>query len=232
MNDFTVFSADAEPTPLPEEFFLQLLPQITDLNELKVTIYALWFIFQQEGQHKFIRQQDFLSDESFMSGMKARAGEAGSALDIALMKAVKRGSLLAFVPKNTPEDPAFFANSERGRLTLEGLQAGQWTLDELPHTTAGLHKARPNIYKIYEENIGPLTPMIAEELLDAEKTYPAVWIRDAIQSAVEQNVRRWSYVNAILKTRMEREGNGTTRGEDQKNRRRYLEGKYGEFVER
>lgn len=232
MSAFSGFSPEAEPTPLPEEFFIELLPQISDVNELKVTVYALWFIFKQEGQYKFIRQQDFAADELFMSGLKSRAGEETSALDKALMKAVQRGSLLAFVPKETPKNPAYFANSERGRLTLEGLQAGQWSLDDLPHSTLGLHRSRPNIFKLYEENIGPLTPLIADELKDAEQNYPAVWIRDAIQSAVEQNVRRWSYVNAILKSRAEREDHGTTRGEDQKNRRRYIEGKYGEFVER
>jgi len=35
---------------------------------------------------------------------------------------------------------------------------------------------RPNIFKLYEENIGPLTPLIADALKDAEKTYPPEWV--------------------------------------------------------
>ena len=58
---------------------------------------------------------------------------------------------------------------------------------------------RPNIFRLYEENIGPLTPLIAEMLRDAEKTYPADWIEEAFKIAVENNVRRWRYIEAILR---------------------------------
>lgn len=58
---------------------------------------------------------------------------------------------------------------------------------------------RPNIFSVYEKEIGLLTPMIADALMDAEKTYPAEWLPVAIRQAVAQNVRRWSYVEGILK---------------------------------
>jgi DnaD/phage-associated family protein len=56
-----------------------------------------------------------------------------------------------------------------------------------------------NIYRIYEENIGSITSMIADSLDDAEKTYPLQWITDAIKLAVENNKRNWRYCEAILK---------------------------------
>lgn len=55
------------------------------------------------------------------------------------------------------------------------------------------------IYKLYEGNIGPLTPMIANALRDAEDTYAFDWISDAIRLAVENNKRNWRYCEAILK---------------------------------
>lgn len=57
----------------------------------------------------------------------------------------------------------------------------------------------PDIFKLYENNIGALTPMISEKLKDAEKEYPMDWIRDAMQIAVENNKRRWNYCESILK---------------------------------
>jgi hypothetical protein len=33
-----------------------------------------------------------------------------------------------------------------------------------------------DVFTLYEQNIGMLTPIIADELLDAEKVYPANWI--------------------------------------------------------
>ena len=65
----------------------------------------------------------------------------------------------------------------------------------------------PNIFSIYEANIGMLTPMIADELREAENLYPASWIEDAFREAVEQNKRSWRYIERILE-RWTQEGKG------------------------
>lgn len=56
-----------------------------------------------------------------------------------------------------------------------------------------------NIFQLYEENIGPLTPMIREMLQEAEKEYPAAWIEAALKVAIEANARNWRFVNAVLR---------------------------------
>jgi DnaD/phage-associated family protein len=71
-----------------------------------------------------------------------------------------------------------------------------------------------NIFGFYESNIGPLTPMIADILTDAEKIYPSDWIKDAILLAVENNKRNWRYCEAILKRWME-SGKDDGRGKPQ-----------------
>lgn len=58
---------------------------------------------------------------------------------------------------------------------------------------------RPNIFKLYEDNFGALTPMMAETLKADAQIYPADWIEDAMQEAVEYNARNWKYVQAILR---------------------------------
>ncbi|HMX74364.1 MAG TPA: DnaD domain protein, partial [Anaerolineales bacterium] len=60
-------------------------------------------------------------------------------------------------------------------------------------------RERSNLFKLYEENIGPLTPLVADVLKDAEEIYQAEWITEAIGLAVENNKRNWKYVEAILK---------------------------------
>lgn len=54
-------------------------------------------------------------------------------------------------------------------------------------------------FKFYEQNIGILTPMIAEGIQDAQDEYPPGWIQDAIEIAVKANKRSWAYCEAILK---------------------------------
>ena len=58
---------------------------------------------------------------------------------------------------------------------------------------------RPNIFAMYEQNIGPLTPLLSDILRDAENTYPTPWIDEAMRIAVENNIRNWKYCEAILK---------------------------------
>ena len=65
--------------------------------------------------------------------------------------------------------------------------------------------ANPNIFILYENNIGLISAMIADQLKDAEAEYPNDWFAPAIQEAVNNNARSWSYVKAIL-ARWKRDG--------------------------
>ncbi len=109
---------------------------------------------------------------------------------------------------------------------------GAWSPDEEQPLTLRLQKQRPNIYALYEQNIGPLTPILSETLQDAEKSYPADWIEDAIKIAVTRNVRNWQYVEAILRSWKEKGRDGTDRKSAEEKRKRDSEGKYGDFVNR
>ena len=64
---------------------------------------------------------------------------------------------------------------------------------------------RPNIFSVYEKNIGLLTPLIADALTDALKDYPEQWVEDALKVAVESEVRTWAYARGVLK-RWQRDG--------------------------
>ena len=56
-----------------------------------------------------------------------------------------------------------------------------------------------NIFLLYESNIGPITPMIADSLKEAEKDYKFSWIEEAIKLSVKHNKRNWAYCETILK---------------------------------
>jgi DnaD/phage-associated family protein len=91
---------------------------------------------------------------------------------------------------------------------------------------------RPNIFVLYEQNIGLLQALVADELRQAEQDYPAEWIEEAFRLAAEANVRRWSYVRAILERwATEGKSDGTSRRDSETDYRRYIEGKYADRVE-
>jgi DnaD/phage-associated family protein len=187
-------------TPIPNLFFSDLLPAIDNLAELKVTLYAFWALGRREGLVRFLRLSDFTNDPVLLKAM----GAAGiqSTLDTLLdgiERAVARGTFLQVsVEGASGQMDLYFLNTERGRAAVEGITRGEWRPapdDDEPIT---LLVERPNIFILYEQNIGALTPMIAEELREAEETYSPQWIEEAIKLAVTNNVRRWRYIQRIL----------------------------------
>jgi len=113
--------------------------------------------------------------------------------DGALEQTLKAGFLLSF-------ENVLLANTPNGRDLLLKLQNGEVTSAQLKVVSQLPAPERPNIFRLYEANIGPLTPMMAEMLKEDAREYPPQWIEDAVGEAVERNIRNWRYVRAILKT--------------------------------
>jgi DnaD/phage-associated family protein len=75
--------------------------------------------------------------------------------------------------------------------------------------------ASSNVFRIYEQEIGPLTPLIRDALILAEEDHTAQWVMAAIREASANNGRSWKYIEAILR-RWSKEGYGSDRRKDQK----------------
>lgn len=216
--------------PVPNLFFSELLPMIDHLGELKITLYAFWALAQKEGRVQYLSKAELAADNLLMQGLRTEGISDAEALDEALERAVVRGTLLnATLTFADSEESLYVLNTPKGRAAMRGLERGEWKPSGDPQTPITLEIERPNIFTLYEQNIGPLTPMIAERLQLAEREYPASWLKEAIQIAVENNVRKWRYVEAILE---DWKSKGKDEREDLRDteeaRRRYLEGKLGD----
>jgi len=233
MPPFEGFSAGkARLTRVPAQFFTDLLGEIDNLAELKVCLYVIWYLDQQEGDIRFLSHADIAADRRFMKGMGATRVSAEEALNDGLERAVGRGILLRALAENAdPSSALYFLNTARGRAALQAYGKGEWSPQGVARAPLALEMERPNIFRLYEENIGPLTPMIAEMLRDAEQQYPMRWIEEAVRIAVENNARSWRYIDKILQSWQRREPDGANRRDPEKDRRRYLEGEFSEFIE-
>jgi DnaD/phage-associated family protein len=211
--------------PIPAQFFSDILPSITHLGELKLLLQVFWLMDQMEGSFRYLLGEDFINDERFLSGMGDSHEGALAALKEALHLLVTHAILLEVALDIEGESVSFyFLNTPKGRAAIESIERDEWLPTGDPAAPLELALDRPNIYRLYEENIGPLTPMISESLAEAEDTYPAKWIEDAFRIAVEKNSRNWRYIAAILdrwqqKGRYERQD----RRDTEEARRRYAD---------
>lgn len=220
---------DLEPVALPAYFFSELLPAIDDLAELKLTVFCLAALGQKEGKHRYLRFSELQSDESLQKALAAAGSAWLETLRVNLNRAVARGALLeaAIAPGETVEC-FYLPNDTKGQALYEQIQRGDWrpTADD----DIEVLPPRPSIYALYEENIGALTPMIAESLAEAQASHPREWIEDAIRYAVERNARSWRYISKVLEA-WQQEGRSREFSErHHRGPRKYTAGKRKSFI--
>ena len=199
--------------PLPDSFFTQVMPKIQDLAELKIVLYMAYLT---------LRKQKRLDSDIFgvtYQELKSEICRLPDKLDEetlrrALDSAIAHGTLL------------------HSTSNINGV------LEDVYSLTAPMYQCpQPlavNIFTLYEQNIGMITPMIAEELKEADKLYPPRWIEEAFKEAVKLNKRSWKYIARILE-RWAREGkdSGEYRRDAKKDGSdKYVKGRYGHLVRR
>ena len=200
MGSFPGFLRGTRYTPVPNPILGHLLQDIDSVEELKCTLRILGLIQQRRGQRLWITLAELLTDTVLLSSLAHQPGGASEAIHRGTMQAVERGTLLqSQQQRGDSSQVLFFVNDEPGRRALAGLgqEAGELEMQELPDGGAA-PGPRPNIFSLYEENIGPLTPLLVEELKEAESTYPWPWIQEAFREAVGHNRRSWRYIAHIL----------------------------------
>lgn len=228
------------PVKIPDLFFADLLPQIDDLAELKLTLHCFWLLNEQSGDYRYLRGEDLRSDRVLLASLTldSELRTPQVALEEALSRAVARNTLLRMQIDMGPDQPNapkitedwYFINTVKGRQAIALIRQGRLreVQSALPDE-ARIRIDRPNVFILYEQNVGVLTPMIAEQLRDMEKTFAPEWINDAFEIAISNNKRNLRYIQAILK-KWETDGRdngreGSYTGERNENAGRTAEGR-------
>jgi DNA replication protein len=195
---------------LPDSFFTQVVPKIQDLAELKIVLYVSYLILRkQDHPHPDIIGVTYKELKAESCRLSAELDE--KTLRQALNSAVEHGTLL------------------HSTLNISGVLEDVYSL-----TVESRQPPAVNIFSLYEQNIGMITALNAEELKEAERLYPPQWIEEAFKEAVALNKRSWRYIARILE-RWASEGKDS--GEYKRNIKKddpdkYIKGKYGHLVKR
>ncbi|NLT74426.1 MAG: DnaD domain protein [Chloroflexi bacterium] len=200
-------------TPVPNLFFTRLLVDLRDADEIKLLCLMFYYLNRQKGYPRYMTVAELEGEGTVLSALMQHDDDTAEALVERLHSTVerlvaRRILLSVSVADESGETIYLLANTEQGREALRQVTAGDLVLERRgtvsePH----IETPRPNIFELYEQNIGLLQPLLSEALLEAERDYPAQWIEDAFRIAVENNARNWRYIEAILR-RWEIEGRG------------------------
>jgi DnaD/phage-associated family protein len=174
--------------------------------------------------------QEFLGDRVLAQALKGVDDSPQAAIQRGLELAVNRRTLLVYQPDTgRPDSQVYAVNTESNRRALQRAQVqGISPLEGVIDNESGLEPPideKPNIFALYENNVGFISPMLAEQLKEAEDLYPWSWISEAFKIAVTQKKTSWAYISAILR-RWSDEGRGhgeSGRHPEKDNRTKYLE---------
>lgn len=177
---------------VPASVLLSLLRDTWNPIEIK----AVLAVAALGGLESPVRHADVLGEPEIVAGSRSD-GSSRSPLEriaSAIESASARGSLIAMRDEH---DYIWYllGTAANQRRVREGSLAVNDTNFETP---VQLELMRPNVFGLYEQNIGLVTPLIADRLADAIDQYPESWIEDAIGEAVAYNRRSWRYIERIL----------------------------------
>lgn len=201
---FEGFVAGGPATTLPSQFFVDLLPAIDDIEELRVTLYAFYAIARRRGPLRAVRASELAAEAPLARAFAHRGG--AEAIRAALDAALARGSFVACTLADG--DALYFMNNDAGRRALRRVRAGALQAPAVaarPSTPAG---RPPRPAEVYEQEIGVLSPAVADAIAEAVGRWPEQWLIEAIRLAALRNARSWNYVRAVLE-RWEAEGRDT-----------------------
>ena len=125
-----------QPIVVPDLFFTDLLPQIDDLAELKLTLHCFWLLNEQEGDLRYVNGADLRADTTLLDSLNLDSDlrTPVAALEDALERAVARNTLLKLEIETEIADGErvdlvvedwYFMNTVKGRQTIALIRQGK-----------------------------------------------------------------------------------------------------------
>lgn len=201
------FPDDSRSTPVPNLVFGPVLEELDDAAALKCLLRAFWLHSQKRSFPRYITRGEMLVDRTMSRSLASARLRTEDALDDALDKLEDMGLLIHLrMRQGDGAQDVYVPNNREGRRAAEHVEAAGLGVAARPAVRQRQEPAsKPNIFALYEENIGIIVPMMADRLKGAEATYPAAWIEEAFREAVARNARNWKYIEKIL-TNWDKEG--------------------------
>ncbi len=227
-ESFAGFVTGGVAVTLPAQLFAEVVPDIEDEAELRVTLYTLYAIGRQRGALRAVRRSALEREAPLVRSLAPCGGV--EVLPAALDAAIERGTLL--MCSLTDGDTLYLVNNEAGRRALPRIQSGALEVPGGVAMGAVPASDRPaRAAQVYEQEIGMLSPAVAEALARAVDRWPEDWITEALRLAAQRNARSWRYAEAVLE-RWETEGkdDGTTGSATSRADRDRDHGPYDRFI--
>jgi DnaD/phage-associated family protein len=194
------FPRGVQFTPVPNPLLASLLEEIDSLDELKVVLRTIHGLHKQRKVPASIGFEDLFSDRTVAAMLNASGTDLENIVESAVKSASTHGILL--IVEGDSGDRRIYLNTEpvRRALVRDGIKLSP-KKSRTPETWADTQAAGQKLDAItfYEQNIAPVTSLVAENIHAALEQHPEDEVLLAIRKAAEANARSWNYIAAVLR---------------------------------
>ena len=221
---FEGFPGIGKATPIPNTFFSAVLPAMREPGEVLAFLWVARLTQEQQGTARFLTADQIWAVPGAATTFEALAAGRES-LERGLGACVELGALLALdLAGGGQQETVYFVNNPASRRAVARARGGDLELRPGAIAYEPQPTARPNIFHLYEEHVGTITPLVAERLLVAAEQYPQHLIESAFRESAERNIRSWRYIERMLQNWSEGNQRHEASGRDpvELRRRRFL----------
>ena len=221
---FEGFPGIGKATPIPNAFFSAVLPAMREPGALLAFLWVARLVQEQQGEARCLSADQVWALPDAASTFEALA-EGRDGLDRGLAACVELGALLALdLAGAGRQETVYFVNNPASRRAVARARGGDLELRPGAIAYEPQPARRPNIFHLYEEHVGTITPLVAERLLAAAEEYPHQLVESAFREAAERNIRNWKYIERMLQNWSEGNRHHEASGRDpvELRRRRFL----------
>ena len=175
-------------TSVPNAVMESLLHPEAHIDQVTFALRTLWWLERSTTFPKSVTVSELRTDRTLITCL-------GSAFDSVMEAVCGRGVFLRGVTDGVDRLMLNTVAAARGHGTVDdghGKSTNGWD-------SVASKPGPADAYRAYEQNIGPLTPMIRESIGQALQDFTDAQITQAIDAAVENDARSWAYVRAVLR---------------------------------
>ena len=217
---FGGFAGIGRATAIPNAFFAGALPAMRAPGDLLAFLWTARLVQEQRGEARFVTADQVWAAPGAADSFE-RLADGRASLERGLAACAELGALLALdLAVGGEREVVYFVNNPASRRAVARARAGELALRPDALVREPPRERAPDIFLLYEEHIGTITPMVGERLLAAAERFPAHLVEAAFREAAERNVRNWRYVERILERWAEEGHAHEATGQDPADRRR------------
>ncbi len=221
---FEGFPGIGKATAIPNVFYSAVLPAMREPGDLLAFLWVARLVRERTGEARFVTADQVWAIPAAATAFEALAAGRES-LERGLAACAELGALLALdLAGGGRQETVYFVNDPASRRAVARARGGDLELRPGAIAYEPAPVRPPNIFRLYEEHIGTITPLVAERLLAAAEQHPQHLVESAFREAAERNIRNWKYIERILQNWSEGNQRHEASGQSLADRRRRYAG--------